>query len=805
MKMIKQEFIHIFKNKILLISVVAITFIPILYAGFFDKSVWDPYGRAKDLPVAIVNEDLPTEMLGQKIDVGDQIVSQLKTNKQLKWEFVSKEKAEKGMKDLYYYMIVDIPKDFSKNSATLLDKEPKKMEIIYTTNGSLNYIGEEVAGMGATQLESQVRDNVIEAYVTALSEVGKEAVKGINEAADGSNQLATGTEQLGQGLTKYTSGVGSAYSGSNQLAQGTSQLANNIGPLNDGVSQLTTGANQLSTGLGTVNQKIQPLSVQIAQLKIGLDELNQGSQELETVLKDVDQAMDVNSKATIEANIKKMNQDLEQLVTHANELEKVSVDASQVANDLQQVSQRLTQLETTLQVDSSTVQNNISSLINAQDSMDATLKNELIHSINQEVVQFEQEVNQKIATETGKMTQEINQAMASSNQLVEQSTALSELTGALASQSKQLSESVSEIEKGTNQVLDTFDLVPNPANATQLVTGLNEATNQAEQMLQAAPMAFSGANQLAGGSAQLSQGLNELSGQLPTLSNGVNQLNSGAGQLTSGLNELTQNSPQLMSGQGQLQTGAEQLATALDSASEMGSKIKINEKNIEMFSDATKLKNKKYSSVANYGEALAPYIMSLALFVGCLVFNFVFPIRRVSIKGQSSRDWWLSKVVLGFVVSTAMAIIEATIMLGIGLHVDHLGQFYLMTLVSAWCYMFIVMFLAMTFDNPGRFIAMVLLVLQLGGAGGTFPMPLTNNFFNFIHPYLPMSYSIYGLREAISGGIGQPMFNKSLVVLCVSWIVFVALLRLSMGFLQKHHEEGISELDDNQMLQELEK
>ena len=100
MKMTKQEWINLFRNKILLISVIAIAFIPILYSSIFDKSVWDPYGRAKDLPVAVVNQDKPTELLGQKMNVGQQVVDNLKKDHQLDWNFVSKEEAEKGMKGL---------------------------------------------------------------------------------------------------------------------------------------------------------------------------------------------------------------------------------------------------------------------------------------------------------------------------------------------------------------------------------------------------------------------------------------------------------------------------------------------------------------------------------------------------------------------------------------------------------------------------------------------------------------------------------------------------------------------------------
>lgn len=83
-------------------------------------------------------------------------------------------------------------------------------------------------------------------------------------------------------------------------------------------------------------------------------------------------------------------------------------------------------------------------------------------------------------------------------------------------------------------------------------------------------------------------------------------------------------------------------------------------------------------------------------------------------------------------------------------------------------------------------------------------MPLTNGFFNAIHPYLPMSYSIYGFRQAISGGIGTDLYTKSVVILAIAFVVFVALLRLSMDRLQKKHLNGISQLDNNQELQAVE-
>ncbi|MBA1395317.1 YhgE/Pip domain-containing protein, partial [Lactobacillus sp. XV13L] len=112
--------------------------------------------------------------------------------------------------------------------------------------------------------------------------------------------------------------------------------------------------------------------------------------------------------------------------------------------------------------------------------------------------------------------------------------------------------------------------------------------------------------------------------------------------------------------------------------------------------------------------------------------------------------------------------------------------------------------LSMTFDNPGRFVAMVLLMLQLGGSGGTFPMEVTNRFFNIIHPYLPMTHSIMAFREAITSGLGTSTFTNAVLVLIAITLVCLALLWLAMVGLQKIHLNGISQLDDNQKLQAVE-
>ncbi|MGF0352520.1 YhgE/Pip family protein, partial [Bacillus licheniformis] len=86
----------------------------------------------------------------------------------------------------------------------------------------------------------------------------------------------------------------------------------------------------------------------------------------------------------------------------------------------------------------------------------------------------------------------------------------------------------------------------------------------------------------------------------------------------------------------------------------------------------------------------------------------------------------------------------------------------------------IIQFLAATMGNPGRFIAVILLVLQLGGSGGPFPLALVPKFFQVIHSALPMTYSIAGYRAVISSGDYASMWEQAAVLGGVA-IVMMAL------------------------------
>lgn len=382
-------------------------------------------------------------------------------------------------------------------------------------------------------------------------------------------------------------------------------------------------------------------------------------------------------------------------------------------------------------------------------------------------------------------------------------------TAQLAKNGKALTAGSSQLANGTGTLNGGLQTAANGVNQLTANTGkltaagnkLNASTGQlstaGNKLNSASGQLNSASGQLTSGAGQLSSGLQTLNSKVPTLTSGVNQLADGSAKLDA-------NSNKLMQGTNKLKDGSGQLASSLKAGADQINSQPLTDRTAAMFAAPTKLKHENYSYVPNYGHALAPYVLSVALYVGALVFNFAFPIRKVSMAGGSVAGWYWSKLSIGAVEAFAMAVIEPSLMMLGGLTVTHPLQLIILSIAFSEASMFIVMFLSMLLDNPGRFIAMVLLMLQLGGSGGTFPMEVTNHFYNVVHPFLPMTYSILGFRQAITDGMGSGVEWQAVGVLALFAFISMALLYPTMRWLQKKHLMGVSQLDDNQKLQAVE-
>ena len=672
-KMLQAEWKHLFNNKILLISMAVISFIPILYSGFFLGSIWDPYGQTKNLPVAFVNEDKGASLNGKSLNVGESVEKKLKDNHDLGWEFVSKQQADEGVNSGHFYAVVTIPSDFSQKAASITESEPQQAVINFTTTPAKNYIGSLVSNQAAAKVKSSVSEQITQAYAKGILENLDKLGIGLDTAANGASTLHDGLGRLQSGAQTYVGGV--------------KQLAINQQSLAGGLAQLSDGSRKLQAGLGQLSNNL-PTESQLSQLSDGMKQLQSGINQLNASVSNPSPA----------------------LVAQQN---KVKTDAQTLAQTMQASAPDLLAAGGTLQT--------LGTQAAASGSNSTTISLPQISNISRAFTK-----TQTIITQTTTLLGD-----------------LQVLTQQLSAQQTQLQAGVSALNNGVNQ------LTPNAITAFNGYNSVRFANNQ-----------------LLAGSASLTNGLNEAKSGSQKLANGASLLESRSGALIDGTSQLA--------------NGADTLANKLADAS---NRIKIQPTGAttqQQIANPVKSEVTEKGNVPNYGYALSPYVLSLSLFVGAIVLNVIYPIRKTFSEQESVIRWWLSKASVAGVAAFMQATILMLVMVFfLGLTPEHPAHFIGVIYLTSFAYMSIVSLLVIVLDNPGRFLAMVLLVLQLGSSEGTFPIQTANGFFQAINPLVPMTYSIRALRQAISGGLDNAFYGGSMWVL--AGFLLVANL-LTIGF-----------------------
>lgn len=672
-KMLQAEWKHLFNNKILLISMAVISFIPILYSGFFLGSIWDPYGQTKNLPVAFVNEDKGASLNGKVLNVGESVEKKLKDNHDLGWEFVSKQQADEGVNNGHFYAVVTIPSDFSQKAASITKSEPQQAVINFTTTPAKNYIGSLVSNQAAAKVKSSVSEQITQAYAKGILENLDKLGIGLDTAANGASTLHDGLGRLQSGTQAYVGGV--------------KQLAVNQQSLTGGLAQLSDGSRKLQAGLGQLSNNL-PTESQLSQLSDGMKQLQSGINQLNASVSNPSPA----------------------LVAQQN---KVKTDAQTLVQTMEASKSDLLAAGGTLQT--------LGAQAAASGSNSTTISLPQISNISRAFTK-----TKAIIAQTGTLREDLQT-------LIQQ----------LSAQQTQLQVGVSALNNGVNQ------LTPNAITAFNGYNSVRFANNQ-----------------LLAGSASLTNGLSEAKSGSQKLANGASLLESRSGALIDGTSQLT--------------SGADTLANKLADAS---NRIKIQPTGTttqQQIANPVKSEMTEKGNVPNYGYALSPYVLSLSLFVGALVLNVIYPIRKTFSEQESAIRWWLSKASVAGVAAFMQATILMLVMVFfLGLTPEHPAHFIGAIYLTSFAYMSIVSLLVIVLDNPGRFLAMVLLVLQLGSSEGTFPIQTANGFFQAINPLVPMTYSIRALRQAISGGLDNAFYGGSMWVL--AGFLLVANL-LTIGF-----------------------
>lgn len=767
--MIKAEWKNIAKSTWLKIVLCAIMIIPMIYACVFLGSMWDPYGQTDQLPVAVVNKDKEVKYNGSTMDIGKQLSDKLSKNDSMDFNIVSSTKAKKGLKDGKYYMIITIPENFSKNATTLLDDDPQTMMLTYTTNPQTNYIATKMDDSAMAKVKAEISSTVTKTYSKILFKNVKSLSKGFNTAADGSQKLSDGvatasegnktiTENLNtlassalvfndgadslvKGLSAYTEGVSTAKAGTQQLDNNSATLNNGAAQLKSGSSQLLSsvkaaekqlsdGLNQNAEQLNTLTQKNNEMNESSIQLSEALTKIQAGIDDNNLVENNLQAAKKLDSMVSV------MTTTIGTMNTNADKLDKLAAAEKAKAESLQAtqplLAQQLMLQATSHATQAQTLRQVASQLTNKLNTSDLKQLTTLLYG-NAEVLKNQSTANAK--------TQEL---LAGSQQLA---TANNSAVNSLVSNLKTVQANM----KGTS----------NSVGMVGAVSKIDEGLGTLQ----------SGLKTYTGGVKQVNNGLGTLASNNKTLNSGASQLADGALKISSGSNQLAAGSATLGEGLTAIGDGTNTLTSSLKDASKK-SNIKSTNKTYKQMSTPVDTQKKEITNIPNNGHAMAPYMMSVALYVACMALSLMYPFGKGMTTTDNPVKFLLAKATVMVPLSIVQALILYFSLRGFcGFTPARPGLCIAFMLLLSLAFMAFIAFLAIAFGRIGEFIALIFMVFNLGASAGTYPLETAPHWYKVLHPFVPFTYSVNGFRSVIANATAVPtteiLFFVGLLVVSV--------------------------------------
>lgn len=337
-------------------------------------------------------------------------------------------------------------------------------------------------------------------------------------------------------------------------------------------------------------------------------------------------------------------------------------------------------------------------------------------------------------------------------------------------------------EATVQKVLDGLDELNQP---------INDANDEVQGQIGQLDTLADGARQVADGNRELADSTPALTSAIGQLNDGAGTLADGAGELDSGARQLHQGEQQAVSGTTELVDGADRLADGshrladgsgqlVDGSHTLADELGKGAQDIPNLDDATRedtartigdpvaVNNDAQVKAATYGAGLAPFFMGLALWIGGFVLFLIM--RPLSQRALASgvAAWkvalggWLPAALVGIAQAVLLYLV---VVFGVGVHPAHPWLTLGFLVLTSFAFTSVVHALNAAFGPKGKFIALIVLVLQLVTAGGTFPWQTIPAPLHPLHQVLPLSYVVTALRHLLYGGPGLEAAGTSALVL----------------------------------------
>jgi len=704
------------RNRLSMAALVAVAIVPLFYGVLYVWANWNPTGNLDRVHAAVVNLDQPVTTTNastgkkQVVPLGRSLAGKLTGDK-------SKKNFDWELTDAH-----DAAIGLANGDYGAVVTIPKNFSAAATSTGGTD-------GTKAQQARLDVSTNDAQNYL-----VGTIARSVGSAATDTLNAQVTGTylDNVYISTSDLHTQMGQAAAGATTLSNGTGPLASGASTAHNGVLKLVSGLDQLKAGTSALPSQTSQLSQGAQQVSSGADRLAAGTSQLSSGLKQLQQgtASLPSDSRKLAAGAAQVSSGAAKLATGAGSLSSKIGDLSTGASDL---SDGAKSLATKLNDYSSSVTGLSANCAAAGASADYCAKLAKVAAAGAPLGDGAAELSNKAAELSGGATK------------------LGAGATKLSTKAAQLSAGAKKLHSGAAQLA---------AKAPQLKAGIAKSAMGAATI-------NTHEHTLATGSAKVAAGNAQLASKTPALSSGIASAASGADQLSTGTAKLATGAKKLDDGATKLSTGLAEGAKKIPSYTPEERQTLSKVAATPVLSDIQRV-----NAVVGNGAGLAPYFMSLALWVGAMAIYMLLRALSVRALASTASSWRVAAS--GLIPGAVLSIIQAVLLVAVlefvvGVDAVRLPLLVMFAVLVALTFTAVNQALIATFGGVGRFIALIFVSLQLSSAGGTYPIATAPAFFQAVHVILPMSYAVQGMRDCIAGG-GSGVGPEVMVLLV--WLVF---------------------------------
>lgn len=823
----KNDFRALTRHFLAFLIILAILFLPALYAWFNIYAFWDPYGKTKDVNIAVVCNDRDyMDEDGKIINIGNQLVEQLKADKKIGYVFL--DDADKAVDDLYagkYYAAVIIEPDFTYNMYNFLNEDMFSPTINFYQNEKTNPIAVKVVEAAGDNVKQLVNKAYIQAVVETLFDkfnTFSEGVQGDNTVSMLKNTLA----KIDRNLAQYDDTIDQFVAANNSLV-GTLNNSNStidytihlLGSERINISKQISYLESTKNDLALINEEVNTLltnlqdSVQKAIYK--LDRLYNGGEDPDTV------------KETLK-ELERQYQELIDYLTHSGISGSEAEDALSALNKVKdKITQLREQLGMNTQVDANAADqlkadyneitvptvytavtgydyDDLKQAQTTEQSMD-TMMTFMADDAKQRIANIQKNVKIAKTTDDADTREQALAAARDDTAVVTQElsalgTAMDAVEDAAGTTDKKASKAAAQAADNTKDASDIFDDILKGNRDIDLIEYLqvisdllgNARVALTEIVYPSIDTLLTNLQDSLGDLSSILLDLSDVMGKVPPI---VNELGNTFGAVNNALvqvKELIGNyRTRIADALGVLNgdTDDTRLQQVLDF-------MNVDPQSIaEFFASPVTIRSESVYPVESYGAAMAPFYTMLAIWVGCIILNAILKVDTpIELIGATTGQKFFGRYLIFALLSLIQTMVIMTGDLVIfGMDCAHPGLFILSGVVTSLTCSMVAYSMAIAFGNIGKALFVVFLIIQIAGSGGSYPIELLPDFFQQVYLFFPFPYAINAMREAIAG-----LYHNNYLIYLLQLLLFFG-VGLFVGLVLKRPLDGINRYMNDQL------